>query len=193
MAGRQVALGLALFALAVGAQAAEPAPATKGGKPVVVMQTSKGKIRIELEPERAPKTVANFLAYVDAGFYDGTIFHRVIPDFMIQGGGFDPGLVQKPTRPPIVNEARTGLPNDAGTIAMARTADPDSATAQFFINLVQNDFLNAAARDAGYAAFGRVVSGMDVVQKIAAVPTGDRGMHQNVPLEPVVLESARRE
>jgi peptidyl-prolyl cis-trans isomerase A (cyclophilin A) len=192
MAWRQVAVAAAFLALAVGAGASEPAP-TEGGKPVVVMRTSQGEIHLELEPERAPKTVANFLAYVDAGFYDGTIFHRVIPDFMIQGGGFDANLVQKPTRAPIVNEAKGALPNDSGTIAMARTNDPNSATAQFFINLVQNDFLNAGARDAGYAAFGRVVSGMDVVQKIAAVPTGNRGMHQNVPLEAVVLESVRRQ
>jgi peptidyl-prolyl cis-trans isomerase A (cyclophilin A) len=165
----------------------------KETSPVVVLNTSLGKIKLELDAEKAPITVENFLAYVDAGFYDGTVFHRVIPGFMIQGGGMNADLGQKETRGPIQNEADNGLENDRGTVAMARTAAKDSATAQFFINLKDNDFLNHGARDFGYAVFGRVVEGMDVVDKIAAVPTGGKGMHQNVPLEPVLIISARRE
>ena len=146
---------------------------------MVVLVTSLGDITLELEPEKAPISVENFLNYVDAGFYDGTVFHRVIPNFMIQGGGMTANLSQKPTRPAIKNEAENGLKNDAGTIAMARTSAPDSATAQFFINLKDNDFLNHGARDFGYAVFGHVTQGMDVVKKIGAVPTGAN----DVPVE----------
>jgi peptidyl-prolyl cis-trans isomerase B (cyclophilin B) len=169
--------------------------AEEGGKPVVLLETTKGDIRIELDADKAPKTVENFLAYVDAGHYDGTIFHRVIPGFMIQGGGFTPAMEQKKTRSPIENEAANGLDNDRGTLAMARTSDPDSATAQFFINVVDNDFLNHKSPDPrgmGYAVFGHVTEGMDVVDAIAGVPTTSKGPHQNVPAEPVVIESAKR-
>lgn len=159
---------------------------------MVLMKTSLGEVTIELEAKPAPITVENFLAYVDAGFFDGTVFHRVIPDFMIQGGGFDSEMNQKPTRAAIQNEAQNGLRNETYTLAMARTSDKDSATAQFFINLTDNDFLNHGSRDFGYAVFGRVVDGKDVVAKIAAVPTGNRSGHQNVPLDPVVIESIRR-
>ena len=172
-----------------GAAQTSGAAATKGGKPVVVLVTSLGDITLELEPDKAPITVENFLNYVDAGFYDGTVFHRVIPNFMIQGGGLTPNLSQKPTRPAIKNEAENGLKNDAGTIAMARTSAPDSATAQFFINLKDNDFLNHGARDFGYAVFGHVTQGMDVVKKIGAVPTGAN----DVPVEPVVIKHAKRQ
>jgi len=163
--------------------------ATKGGKPVVVLTTSLGDITLELDPQKAPITVENFLAYVDSGYYDGTVFHRVIPNFMIQGGGLMPNLSQKPTRASIKNEAENGLKNESGTIAMARTSAPDSATAQFFINLKDNDFLNHGARDFGYAVFGHVTHGMDVVKKIGAVSTGQN----DVPLEPVVIKSAKRQ
>src|SRR5262249_9110781 len=155
----------------------------------VVMETSQGTIRLELDGDKAPVTVANFLGYVDDQFYDGTIFHRVMPDFMIQGGGFEPGMRQKRTRAPIKNEAPNGLSNERGTIAMARTSDPDSATAQFFINVVDN----AAHLDrARYCVFGRVVEGMDVVDKIKGVRTGRHGQHENVPVEDVVIRSVRR-
>ena len=160
---------------------------------MVTMKTSLGDVQIELDADKAPITVENFLAYVDAGFYDGTVFHRVIPNFMVQGGGFDESMSQKPTRPPIENEAKNGLQNQTGTLAMARTSDPNSATAQFFINLVDNDFLNHGSRDFGYAVFARVVGGMDVVQQIAGVPTGNRGGHQNVPLDPVSIVSITRD
>lgn len=170
---------------------AQPA-AEKGGKPVVVLETSLGSIEIELDAEKAPVSAANFLAYVDAGHYDGTIFHRVIPDFMIQGGGFEPSMTQKPTKAPIQNEAKNGLTNQRGTVAMARTSVVDSATSQFFVNLKDNDFLNHSGRDYGYAVFGRVTSGMDVVDKIAAVKTANRGGHQNVPVDAVKIEKARR-
>jgi len=156
---------------------------------VVILTTSLGEIKIELDAEKAPISSENFLAYVDDGFYDGTIFHRVISGFMVQGGGMTPDMRQKPTKAPIKNEADNGLKNDRGTIAMARTADVNSATAQFFINHRDNDFLNHGARDFGYAVFGHVVDGMDVVDKIAAVPTGPG----DVPTEAVVIESARRE
>ena len=170
-------------------------PALAGDHPKVVLETSKGKIVVELYEDKAPQTVANFLAYVDAGFYDGTIFHRVIPGFMIQGGGFTVEMEQKETRPPIQNEADNGLHNERGTIAMARTPDPHSATAQFFINLVDNDFLNHKSKSAqnwGYAVFGRVVEGIDVVDEISRTKTGSRGMHRDVPIEPVVIVSAKR-
>jgi peptidyl-prolyl cis-trans isomerase A (cyclophilin A) len=160
--------------------------------PVVEMKTSQGTITIELYADKAPKTVENFLQYVKDGFYNGLVFHRVIDNFMIQGGGFDPGMKERPTRPPIPNEARNGLKNQTGTLAMARTSDPHSASAQFFINLKDNAFLDYPSRDGwGYAVFGKVALGIDVVNKIAKVPTGNAGMHQNVPTTPVVIESAR--
>lgn len=164
---------------------------TNGGSSMVIMSTSMGDIKIELYPDKAPVTVENFLAYVNDGFFDGTIFHRVIPGFMIQGGGFVSDMNQKPTKAPIKNEADNGLKNEPGTLAMARTAVVDSATSQFFINVANNDFLNHDSRDFGYAVFGKVVEGMDVVNKIAVVKTGRKGPHQDVPVEPVVIESAR--
>lgn len=157
----------------------------------VQMQTSKGNIVLELDEEKAPITVANFVEYAKSGFYDGTIFHRVIPGFMIQGGGFEPGMSQKTTRDPIKNEADNGLSNDLGTIAMARTPDPDSATAQFFINAKDNGFLNFTAPNPqgwGYCVFGKVTEGLDVVQDIEKVATGNSGGHQDVPVEDVVIE-----
>lgn len=163
---------------------------SKGGNPVVIMSTSMGEIKIELYPDKAPETVKNFLSYVNDRFYDNTIFHRVIPGFMIQVGGFTPDMKQKPTKAPIKNEANNGLRNNAGTIAMARTSVIDSATSQFFINLVDNDFLNHSTRDFGYAVFGKVVEGMDVVRKIGGVRTGNRGQFQDVPVEPVIVKSA---
>jgi peptidyl-prolyl cis-trans isomerase B (cyclophilin B) len=159
---------------------------------LVVMETSLGTIKLSLDGDKAPTTVNNFLQYVDAKFYDGTVFHRVIPNFMIQGGGFEPGLRQKPTRPAIKNEASNGLSNKRGAIAMARTNDPDSATAQFFINVVDNANLDGNSSSAGYCVFGNVTEGMDVVDKIKAVATGSRGHHQNVPVKDVTITSARR-
>jgi peptidyl-prolyl cis-trans isomerase A (cyclophilin A) len=158
--------------------------------PQVAMKTSAGTIRLELYADQSPKTVDNFLRYVKDGFYDGTIFHRVIDGFMIQGGGFDRDMREKPTRAPIVNEARNGLKNQAGTIAMARMRDPNSASAQFFINLVNNDGLDYPRPDgAGYAVFGKVTEGMDVVNKIAKVRTGSVNGYQDVPVAPIVIES----
>jgi len=156
------------------------------------MSTSLGDITIELDAENAPITVENFLAYVDEGFYDGTIFHRVIPGFVLQGGGFTADMQQKSTHDPIKNEADNGLKNERGTLSMARTPEVDSATSQFFVNLVDNAFLDHGTRDFGYAVFARVTEGMDVVDKIATVETGNHGMHQGVPLDPVVITSARR-
>lgn len=161
----------------------------------VKLETSAGAVVLELEREKAPVTVDNFLAYVKARHYDGTVFHRVIPTFMIQGGGMDARMNEKPTRAPIKLEARNGLANVRGSVAMARTSDPHSATAQFFINVVDNPFLDAAnARDGhGYAVFGRVVEGMDVVDRIRTVPTGNAGMHANVPTMPVTIIKATLE
>jgi peptidyl-prolyl cis-trans isomerase A (cyclophilin A) len=161
----------------------------------VRLDTDMGSITLELDAAKAPITVRNFVQYVRDGHYDGTVFHRVIPDFMIQGGGFTPAMAQKPTREPIAIESRNGLRNVRGTIAMARTMVPDSATAQFFINVKDNDFLDQAnSRDGhGYAVFGRVVAGMDVVDRIRQVPTGNRGGHQNVPLQPVTILKATLE
>jgi len=158
----------------------------------VEMTTTFGSITLELDSEKAPKTVENFLSYVNDGFYNGTIFHRVIDNFMIQGGGFDANMQQKPTAEPIENEADNGLTNDRGTIAMARTMDPHSATAQFFINVKNNDFLNHSGKNMqgwGYAVFGRVISGDDVLDKIRAVSTGTIAGHQDVPTESVIIES----
>ncbi len=159
----------------------------------VQMDTSAGAIRIELDEAAAPASAENFLAYVKAGHYDGTVFHRVIRGFMIQGGGFEPGMKQKPTQAPIRNEANNGLKNKRYTLAMARTSDPHSATAQFFINTTDNDFLNFKSETPqgwGYAVFGRVVEGMDVVDAIEKVRTGRKGFHDDVPLEAVVIEKA---
>ncbi|MEJ2532379.1 MAG: peptidylprolyl isomerase [Halioglobus sp.] len=159
---------------------------------MVIMKTTFGEIRLELDAEKAPKTVANFLNYAREGFYDGTIFHRVIDNFMIQGGGFDADMQQKPAGAPIENEADNGLKNDFGTIAMARTMDPHSATAQFFINVKDNDFLNHSGKNPqgwGYAVFGKVTAGSEVLDKIRAVPTTSRGGHQDVPADPVIIES----
>lgn len=175
-------------ALAVVAQGAF---AEKGTKPMVRMKTSKGVIEVELYPDKAPKTVENFLRYVREGFYDGTIFHRVVPNFVIQGGGFDAEMRRKPTHAPIPNEADNGLKNERGTLAMARTGDPHSATSQFFINTRTNSFLDhrdKTPRGWGYAVFGRVVKGMDVVDQIAKVKTGRRAGMADVPVEPVVIE-----
>ncbi|WP_415807580.1 peptidylprolyl isomerase [Bordetella muralis] len=161
--------------------------------PRVKLQTNQGDIVITLDAEKAPKTVENFLSYVKTGFYNGTIFHRVIDGFMIQGGGFEAGLKQKPTQAPIENEANNGLKNDKYTLAMARTSDPHSATAQFFINVSNNDFLNFTAPTPngwGYAVFGKVTEGTEVVDKIKGVKTGNSGFHQNVPTEDVVIEKA---
>ena len=166
---------------------------TMSTSPRVKMSTSAGDIVIELDAVNAPKSSENFLAYVRDGFYDNTIFHRVIDGFMIQGGGFEPGMKQKSTRDPIENEANNGLKNDKYTLAMARTNDPHSATAQFFINVANNDFLNHTAptpQGWGYAVFGKVVEGQDVVDKIRGVKTGNAGFHQNVPVEDVVIEKA---
>jgi cyclophilin family peptidyl-prolyl cis-trans isomerase len=159
---------------------------------MVRIETSHGGFTLELDAEKAPETVANFLQYVDDGFFDGLVFHRVIPGFMIQGGGLDADLEQKRGRAPIRNEAKNGLKNLRGTIAMARTSDINSATSQFFINLVDNAFLDNAPGNYGYAVFGRVVDGMDTVDRIAAVKTGRRKGHDDVPVEPVTIQSARR-
>lgn len=159
---------------------------------MIVLSTTHGEITIELDPDHAPATVENFLAYVDSGFYEGTVFHRVVPGFVIQGGGLTADLAAKPTRPSIKNEADNGLKNVRGTLSMARTSDINSATSQFFINLSDNGFLDHGARDFGYAVFAKVAAGMDVVDEIAAVSTGRRGAHEGVPVEPVVIQSARR-
>jgi cyclophilin family peptidyl-prolyl cis-trans isomerase len=168
-------------------------PAT--ANPTVLLSTSMGDITIELYPDKAPVSVANFLAYVDDKTYDGTIFHRVIPGFMLQGGGFTPDMTQKPTRAPIKNEADNGLLNARGTLSMARTMVVDSATCQFFVNTVDNKFLDFKSKTQqgyGYAVFAKVIAGMDVVDQIAKVPTGNQGGHQNVPVTPVTILKATR-
>ena len=177
-----------MLVIAGNADAAEKAKNT-----TVLMETTLGKVKIELYADKAPVSVKNFLDYANSGFYNGTIFHRVIPGFMIQGGGFTPDRKQKETRAPIKNEADNGLKNDRGTIAMARTANPDSATAQFFINVVNNDGLNRPSPDGhGYAVFGKVVEGMDVVDKIAATPTQRLNMlFANIPATPVVINAVK--
>jgi cyclophilin family peptidyl-prolyl cis-trans isomerase len=189
------ALVLTSAAVAGPAQAAAPAKAaaTTGAEPVVVMKTSLGEVQIKLFKDKAPVSVANFLAYVNKKFYDGTIFHRIIPTFMVQGGGYTPDMTKKPTGAPIKNEAQNGLKNARGTLAMARTADPNSATAQFFINVADNDFLNYTAPNPagwGYCVFGKVVDGMTVVDRIKGVPTGTRAGHKDVPLTEVLIEKA---
>lgn len=165
-------------------------------QPSVVVVTNLGAFTVALDPERAPRTVENFLAYVDAGHYDQTIFHRVIAGFMVQGGGYAPDYQKKPTRAPVQNEATNGLKNRRGTVAMARTSDPHSATAQFFVNVADNAFLDHKApsgSDWGYTVFGRVTDGMDVVDRIQAVRTGAQGpFAKDAPLEPVIIQSARR-
>ena len=159
---------------------------------MVLLSTSLGEIKIDLYDKEAPETVSNFLGYVNDGFFDGTIFHRVIAGFMIQGGGFTPDMQQKSTKPPIKNEATNGLKNELGTIAMARTNVVDSATSQFFINVKDNDFLNHQGQaNFGYCVFGKVVEGLDVVHQIEAVATGRSGMHDDVPVTPVVIQSAK--
>ena len=160
--------------------------------PMVELKTNQGDIVVEVFADKAPKSAENFIQYVKDGYYNGTVFHRVIDGFMIQGGGFDADMKQKSTRAPIENEARNGLRNEVGTLAMARTADPHSASSQFFINLVANTALDYPSRDGwGYAVFGKVVKGLDVVQAIAKQPTANRGFHQNVPVEAIVVNSAR--
>jgi peptidyl-prolyl cis-trans isomerase B (cyclophilin B) len=159
---------------------------------MIIIRTTFGELKLELDAEKAPKTVENFLKYVGEGYYDGTIFHRVIDNFMIQGGGFEPGLKQKQGNPPVPNEASNGLKNDFGTVAMARTTEPHSATAQFFINVKDNDFLNHSGKNMqgwGYTVFGKITDGAEVLDKIRAVPTTSRGGHQDVPQDPVIIES----
>ena len=191
-----VAACLAGFAASVIAQDAKPAaeakPETKPAPTTVkvTLETSKGTIELELDGVKAPISTANFVNYVKKGHYDGTIFHRVIPGFMIQGGGFTADMQQKAVDAPIKNEGQNGLKNDTGTIAMARTSVLDSATSQFFINTVNNDGLNYP-NNGGYAVFGKVTKGLDVVKAIEGVATGNKGMHQNVPTEPVVIKSAK--
>ena len=169
--------------------------ASYAADPQVEIRTNLGNMTVELYPDKAPKTVDNFLRYVKDGHYRNTVFHRVIPGFMIQGGGFDKALMQKPTRQPVENEAANGLRNDTGTIAMARTSDPNSATAQFFINIANNTFLNYTSptpRGYGYTVFGKVISGMDVAEKIAATPTGMRGpFPSDVPTADIVIEDMK--
>lgn len=161
------------------------------GNTMVVIKTSKGDIKLELFADKAPITVENFLTYVKDGHYDGTIFHRVIDGFMIQGGGMDMNMKEKKTRGPIKNEASNGVSNKKYTVAMARTNDPDSATAQFFINLIDNSFLDRKSNSAGYAVFGQVVEGSDIVEAIGKVKTGNKGFHQDVPTEPITIESIK--
>jgi peptidyl-prolyl cis-trans isomerase A (cyclophilin A) len=183
------ALGAMFITMAV----PEGADAQTQSNPQVLVKTTAGEMVIELYPEKAPKTVANFLQYVDDKHYDGTIFHRVIANFMIQGGGFTRDMKQKPNRAGIPLESKNGLKNDAGWVAMARTSVPDSATSQFFINVVNNDMLNHPQPDGhGYAVFGKVVKGMETVESIRKVKTGTSGMHRDVPADPVLIESVTR-
>lgn len=188
---RRRALRLSVHLAAAACMATVLPAAHAAGNPEVALKTNMGDIVLELYPEKAPKSVANFLQYVKSGHYNGTIFHRVMNGFMIQGGGFDQDMAQKPTSAPIENEAKNGLKNTTLTVAMARTSNPHSATAQFFINVGNNDFLNYPGQDGwGYAVFGKVIKGADVVEKIKSVKTGNKGMHQNVPLQPVIIQSA---
>ncbi|WP_095080229.1 peptidylprolyl isomerase [Pseudomonas sp. Irchel s3h17] len=183
---KKIALATGAVLFAANLMAAE---ATKA--PHVLLETTNGPIEIELDPVKAPVSTKNFLAYVDSGFYTNTIFHRVIPGFMVQGGGFTPQMAQKDTKEPIRNEASNGLHNVRGTLSMARTSNPDSATSQFFINVADNDFLNPG-RDAGYAVFAKVVKGMDVVDIIVNSQTTTKQGMQNVPIDPVLIKSAKR-
>jgi cyclophilin family peptidyl-prolyl cis-trans isomerase len=179
------------LALAAVLQSPAPAPVASPAGPQVALETSLGRIVLSLEAQKAPVSVKNFLSYVRKGHYDGTIFHRVIPNFMVQGGGFDPNMKQRPTAAAIVNEAKNGLRNNRGTVAMARTADPNSATAQFFINVKDNHRLDYGIGGAGYAVFASVAEGMDVVDRIVAVDTTSRPPHDDVPVTPVLIKSAR--
>ncbi len=182
---------LALTGIALAAMLSVAIPVQAQDAPKVKLATSMGDIVVQLNPAKAPKTVENFLAYVKDKHYDGTVFHRVIDGFMVQGGGFTADMVQKPTKAPIPLEAANGLKNDTYTIAMARTGNPNSATAQFFINVKDNAMLNAPQPDGhGYAVFGKVIQGTEVVDKIKAVATGNKGPHQNVPITPVTIQSA---
>lgn len=187
---RFLSLGLLINLLVL--SAANHAQDDQSQIPVVIMQTNLGDISIELYPEKAPVTVSNFLSYVDRGFYNGTIFHRVIPNFMAQGGGFDPQMQPRATAAPIVNEADNRLRNERGTIAMARTNNPDSATSQFFINLRANPPLDWAERNPGYAVFGKVIDGMETVDAMALQPTGQVNRYRDVPLEPIIITKAYR-
>jgi cyclophilin family peptidyl-prolyl cis-trans isomerase len=192
---KTLAARLALATLALASLVAVGATPPATAHPQVRVTTSLGAIELQLDADKAPKTVANFLQYVDSGFYNGTIFHRVIPGFMIQGGGLLPGMKEKPTRAPIPNEADNGLKNLVGTVAMARTQDPNSASAQFFINAVDNGFLDhrdKSPRGWGYAVFGKVTQGMEVVKEIEQVATRNAGMFQNVPVTDVVIERIER-
>jgi cyclophilin family peptidyl-prolyl cis-trans isomerase len=187
-----VAVVLVLAILGSGSAAAQNNPSAKAN-PRVALDTTKGKVVLELFQDKAPKSVENFLQYVKSGHYDGVIFHRVIPDFMVQGGGFTPDMTQKETRPPIQNEADNGLRNERGTVAMARTNDPHSASAQFFINLKNNRFLDHTGKNPqgwGYAVFGKVVEGMDVVDAIAKVRTTTKGPYGDVPVEAITIKKA---
>jgi cyclophilin family peptidyl-prolyl cis-trans isomerase len=186
-----IALPLVVLLAQTAGAGPSPTPAATAARPVVALETSLGTVKIALDRDKAPISVENFLQYVRSGHYDGTIFHRVIPNFMIQAGGFDANMKQKATKPPIKNEAKNGLKNRRGTVAMARTNDPDSATSQFFINVKDNTMLDYGMRNAGYAVFGEVVEGMDVVDRIVAVPTTTRAPHADVPRMPVLIKSAR--
>jgi cyclophilin family peptidyl-prolyl cis-trans isomerase len=185
---RHIAIAALAAALPLAAHSAACTP--KDNLLKVKLTTSMGPIVLQLDNAKAPLSTANFAKYVESGFYDGTIFHRVIPGFMVQGGGFTKDMVQKPTQAPIRNEGANGLKNEAYTISMARTSNPDSATSQFFVNVVDNAMLDAVAPKAGYAVFGKVVEGKETVDKIKGVATGNSGGHQNVPTTPVVLEKA---
>jgi peptidyl-prolyl cis-trans isomerase B (cyclophilin B) len=187
----RIVLAFVLAGLCVLPAQAASTPATKGKMKMVKLHTNKGIITLQLDAEKAPLTVKNFLDYVNSGFYSNTIFHRVIPNFMIQGGGFEPGMKQKPTNAPVKNEAANGLKNDVYTIAMARTNDPQSATAQFFINVKNNAFLDYPGQDGwGYCVFGKVVEGKEVIDAIAKVATGNSGFYQDVPKEDVIITKA---
>lgn len=187
----RIVLAIFLAGLYVLPAHAASTPETKGKMKMVKLHTNHGTITLQLDAEKAPLTVKNFLDYVNSGFFSNTVFHRVIPNFMIQGGGFEPGMKQKPTNAPVKNEAANGLKNDIYTIAMARTGDPHSATAQFFINTKNNSFLDYPGQDGwGYCVFGKVVEGKEVVDAIAKVKTGSSGFHQDVPKEDVIITKA---
>ncbi|MBI4809532.1 MAG: peptidyl-prolyl cis-trans isomerase [Nitrosomonadales bacterium] len=187
----RIVLAFLLVGLCVLPAQAASTPATKGKMKMVKLHTNHGIITLQLDAEKAPVTVQNFLDYVNSGFFSNTVFHRVIPNFMIQGGGFEPGMKQKPTNAPIKNEAKNGLKNEIYSIAMARTGDPHSATAQFFINTKTNDFLDYPGQDGwGYCVFGKVVEGKEVVDAIGKVKTGSSGFHQDVPKEDVIITKA---
>ena len=191
---KKIVVGFNTFLLAIIIACATSVHASSVVSPSVIFETSQGNFTVELYPEKAPKTVANFLQYVKDGFYENTIFHRVMNNFMIQGGGFERDLTEKSTRAPIPNESSNGLLNEVGTIAMARTADPDSATAQFFVNLADNQFLNYASPDPeliGYCVFGKVTSGLDVVKKIGLVQTSFVGRNENVPVKAITIKSVK--